>query len=282
MMDGIWESDSVVGSAKPANKGASAPAEQVEKRTLTEGKTAEQNRHRTQRRARLHSALGRIRAAGQRDRAAKFTSLMHHISGIDTLMEAFLGLKQSAAAGVDGVTWKWFESDLEANLQNLSNRLNHEGYRAKPVKRVYIPKSDGQERPLGVPSLEDKIVQRATVMVLNEIYETDFFGFSYGFRPGRSAHGALDALYTGILTRKVNFILDADIKGFFDALDHDLLLGFLKQRIADPRVLRLVQKWLRAGVLEDGVVSQAERGSPQGGSVSPLLANIFLDRKSVV
>lgn len=276
MMDSIWESDSVVVSAKPVNNGVSAPAELVEKRTLTKGNLAEQNRHRTQRRNRLQSALGRIRAAGQRDRSAKFTSLMHHISSLDTLTEAFLGLKRGAAAGVDGITWDWYEGNLEGNLQDLSNRLNRGSYRAKPVKRVFIPKPDGQERPLGVPSLEDKIVQRAAVMVLNEVYETDFLGFSYGFRPGRSAHAALDALYTGILTRKVNFILDADIKGFFDALDHSLLLGFLQQRIADPRVLRLVEKWLKAGVMDNGVVSFAERGSPQGGSVSPLLANIFL------
>lgn len=224
----------------------------------------------------LPSALERIRQAARRDKQLRFTALLHHIYNPATLREAYFSLKRDAAPGVDGQTWRAYGEALEANLQDLSARLKRGAYRAKPVRRAYIPKADGRPRPLGVPVLEDKLVQRATVEVLNAIYETDFLGFSYGFRPGRSQHNALDALYTGLLTRKVNWVLDADIRGFFDAIDHGWLVKFVEHRIADRRVVRLIQKWLNAGVLEDGTRTRSEEGTPQGGSASPLLANIYL------
>ena len=224
----------------------------------------------------LPSALERIRQAARRDRKMRFTALLHHIDHLDTLREAYFSLKRDAAPGVDGETWRVYGETLEDNLRDLSERLKRGAYRAKPVRRTYIPKADGRQRPLGVPVLEDKLVQRATVEVLNAIYETDFLGFSYGFRPGRSQHHALDALYTGLLTRKVNWVLDADIRGFFDAIDHGWLVKFVEHRIADRRVVRLIQKWLNAGVLEDGTRTRSEEGTPQGGSASPLLANIYL------
>ena len=206
----------------------------------------------------------------------RFTTLLHHIYNLDTLRGAYLSLKREAAPGVDGETWRHYGETLERNLQDLSGRLKRGAYRAKPVRRVFIPKADGRQRPLGVTTLEDKIVQRATVEVLNAIYETDFLGFSYGFRPGRSPHHALDALYTGLLTRKVNWVLDLDIRGFFDGISHEWLVKFVEHRIADRRVLRLIQKWLSAGVLEEGKVLRVEEGTPQGGSASPLLANLYL------
>jgi len=206
----------------------------------------------------------------------RFTALLHHVYDPETLRTAYLSLKRDAAPGVDGETWRHYGETLEANLQNLSDRLKRGAYRAKPVRRAYIPKADGRQRPLGVTSLEDKIVQRATVEVLNAIYETDFVSFSYGFRPGRSQHDALDALYTALLTRKVNWVLEVDIRGFFDAIDHGWLVKFLEHRIADRRVVRLIQKWLNAGVLEDGKRIRVEEGTPQGGSISPLLANLYL------
>jgi group II intron reverse transcriptase/maturase len=207
---------------------------------------------RTQSREGVHSALERVRLAAARDRKVRFTALLHHIYRPDTLREAYRNLKREAAAGVDGETWKHYGERLEENLQDLAARLKRGAYRAKPVRRVYIPKADGRMRPLGVTTLEDKIVQRATVEVVNAIYETDFLGFSYGFRPGRSQHDALDALYVGLLRRKVNWVLDLDIRGFFDSIDHGWLVKFVEHRIADQRVVRLFQKWLNAGVLEDG------------------------------
>jgi group II intron reverse transcriptase/maturase len=192
------------------------------------------------------------------------------------LRTAYFALKREAAPGVDGETWRHYGQVLETNLQDLSARLKRGAYRAKPVRRVYIPKADGRQRPLGVTALEDKIVQRATVEVLNAIYETDFLKFSYGFRPGRHQHQALDALYAGLLTRKVNWVLDLDIRGFFDAIDHGWLVKFVEHRIADRRVVRLIQKWLNAGVLEDGKRTLVQEGTPQGGSASPLLANLYL------
>src|SRR5437867_7249547 len=189
---------------------------------------------------------------------------------------AYFRLKKEASPGVDGETWRHYGEELERNLQDLADRLKRGAYRAKPVRRVCIPKADGRQRPLGVTALEDKIVQRAAVEVLNAIYETDFLGFSYGFRPGRSPHHALDALYTGLLTKKVNWVLDLDIRGFFDGISHEWLVKFIEHQIADRRVVRLVQKWLNAGVLEDGKHLRVEEGTPQGGSASPLLANIYL------
>jgi len=224
----------------------------------------------------LHSELDRVRQAACRDKQMKFTSLWHHVYNIDRLREAYRACKHDAAAGVDGQTWQAYGKELESNLQNLCERLARGTYRAKPVKRIYIPKADGRQRPIGIPVLEDKIVQRATVTVLNAIYETDFLGFSYGFRPGRSAHMALDALAVGIQTRKVSWLLDADIRGFFDTLSHEWLVKFVEHRIADDRVVRHIQKWLNAGVMEEGKHVEQEEGTPQGGSISPLLANLYL------
>jgi len=278
MMNGHGKSDRPIVPAKPPNKGDMrvAPAEGVEGRGLAKGNPLRQNAFRTPSRDGAPSALERIRQAARRDRKTRFTALLHHVYNLDTLREAYFSLKRNAAPGVDGQTWRAYGEALEVNLQNLSDRLKRGAYRAKPVRRVYIPKADGRQRPLGVPALEDKIVQRATVTVLNAIYETDFLGFSYGFRPGRSPHHALDALYTGLLTRKVNWVLDADIRGFFDAIDHEWLVKFVEHRVADRRVVRLIQKWLNAGVLEDGARTRSEEGTPQGGSASPLLANIYL------
>jgi RNA-directed DNA polymerase len=224
----------------------------------------------------LQSALDRVRQAAHRDKGLRFTSLWHHVYNIERLREAYLDLQRNVASGIDGQTWQAYGQELESNLKDLSERLAQGRYRAKPVKRVYIPKADGKKRPIGIPVLEDKIVQRATVKVLNAIYETDFLGFSYGFRPGRSAHMALDALAVGIETRQVNYVLDADIRGFFDTLDHEWLMKFIEHRIADQRVLRHIRKWLNAGVLEEGRHVEQEEGTPQGGSASPLLANIYL------
>jgi group II intron reverse transcriptase/maturase len=206
----------------------------------------------------------------------RFTALLHHIYDVHRLRAAYLALKRDAAAGVDGETWRSYGERLEENLRDLADRLKRGAYRAKPVRRVYIAKADGRQRPLGVTTLEDKIVQRATVEVLNAIYETDFLGFSYGFRPGRSQHNALDALYAGLLTKKMNWVLDLDLRGFFDSLSHEWLVKFVEHRIADRRVVRLIQKWLNAGVLEDGKRMRVEEGTPQGSSVSPLLANVYL------
>ena len=206
----------------------------------------------------------------------KFTALMHHVYQIDRLRESYYSLKRDAAPGIDGETWKEYGGALEVKLQSLAERLKRGAYRAKPVRRALIPKAGGRQRPLGVPALEDKIVQRATAEVLNAIYETDFLGFSYGFRPKRSQHQALDALHVGLTTRKVSWVLDADIRDFFNTLDHGWLLKFIGHRIADRRMIRLVRKWLKAGVLDDGEWTRVEEGTPQGGSASPLLANIYL------
>jgi group II intron reverse transcriptase/maturase len=224
----------------------------------------------------LPNAMERIRQAASRDKQLRFTTLWHHVYNIEHLRKAYLSLKRNAAPGVDGETWRHYGEKLEENLQDLSGRLKRGAYRAKPVKRAFIPKTDGRQRPLGVTVLEDKIAQRTTVEVLNAIYETDFVGFSYGFRPGRSPHDALNALYAGIMTRRINWVLDADIRGYFDAIDHEWLMKFIEHRIADKRVLRHIRKWLNAGVLEDGAVTRGKEGVPQGGSISPLLANVYL------
>jgi RNA-directed DNA polymerase len=261
---------------KSSNKTGQPEAEEMEGRGLTKGNLPQQNASRTRRRMDALSALKRVRQAAVKDKKLRFTALLHHIYNPETLRTAYLGLKKEAASGVDGETWQHYGEVLEVNLQDLSHRLQRGAYRAKPVRRVFIPKTDGRQRPLGVTALEDKIVQRATVEVLNAIYETDFLGFSYGFRPGRSQHQALDALYTGLLTRKVSWVLDIDIRSFFDKISHEWLVKFVKHRIADRRVVRLIQKWLNAGVLEDGKRIRMEEGTPQGGSASPLLANVYL------
>ncbi len=276
MTNGPGKSDSPAVPKKSLNNVGQPVAEGMEGRGLAKGNLPQQNVSRTPSRGDAPSALERVRQAAAKDKKLRFTALLHHIYNLDTLRMAYFSLKKEAAPGVDGETWRHYGEKLEENLQELSERLKRGAYRAKPVRRVYIPKADGRQRPLGVTTLEDKIVQRAAVEVLNAIYETDFLGFSYGFRPGRSQHQALDALYTGLLTRKVNWVLDLDIKGFFDGLSHEWLVKFVEHRIADRRVVRLIQKWLNAGVLEDGKRIRSEEGTPQGGSASPLLANVYL------
>jgi RNA-directed DNA polymerase len=273
------QSDRLVVPAKLANKAngsSSGVAESVEERSLAKGNLQQQNTYRTQRRERVNNALERVREAARKDRKTKFTTLMHHICNVETLEEAFFGLRRRAAAGVDGVTWQDYGVDLAANLRDLSHRLCRGAYRPKPVRRVLIDKASGGQRALGVTTVEDKIVQSATSQVLNAIYETDFVGFSYGFRPGRNQHQALDAVWVGIKRKRVGWVLDADIRGFFDAIDHQWMTKFVEHRVGDKRVVRLIQKWLKAGVMKDEVVSDSELGTPQGGSISPLLANIYL------
>jgi group II intron reverse transcriptase/maturase len=272
------KSDSAIVPKKSANKGvdASASAEWMEERALAKGNSREQTRLRTQCRESLQNELAQVRQIAAKDKEAKFTTLWHHVYNIDRMRECYFGLKRNSAKGVDGETWEHYGESLEANLQDLSDRLKRGAYHAKPVRRVYIPKPDGRQRPIGIPALEDKIVQSATAEVLNAIYETDFKTYSYGFRPGRSQHNALDALSVGIRWGKVNWVLDADIRSFFDTIDHEWMLKFVEHRISDKRVLRHIRKWLNAGVLEDGKIWQAEYGTPQGGSLSPLLANIYL------
>jgi group II intron reverse transcriptase/maturase len=223
----------------------------------------------------VSQALERIRQAARQRKKEKFTALLHHIS-IELLGEAFFELKEDAAPGVDGLTWRTYEADLDRNLTDLHERVHRGAYRALPSRRTFIPKPDGRQRPLAIAALEDKIVQRATVVVLNAIYEEDFLGFSYGFRPGRGTHDALDALVVGIESTKVNWVLDADIRSFFDEISQQWLVRFLEHRIGDRRIIRLIQKWLKAGILEDGIVTVSERGTGQGAVISPLLANVYL------
>lgn len=274
--DGKSDRPVVPGKSPNNEPDASGTAEAMEGRGLAKGNPDESTRVRAQDRATLQQALERVREVARREKEERFTTIWHHVYNVGRLREAYLSLERTSAPGIDGETWSAYGEALEKNLQDLSTRLKQGSYRAKPVRRVYIPKADGRQRPIGVPVLEDKIVQRATVEVLNAVYEADFLGFSYGFRPGRSQHHALDALATGLTTRKVNYVLDADIRGFFDNIDHGWLIQFVEHRIADKRVLRHIQKWLNAGVFEDEEVRQVERGTPQGGSVSPLLANIYL------
>ncbi len=275
-MNGSGKSDRPAVPVKRPNTAGQPAAEAAEGRGRTEGNARQQNASRTRRRVDAPSALERVRQVARRDKKGRFTALLHHVYDVSRLRAAFFALKKDAAPGVDGETWRHYEQALESHLRDLSERLKRGAYRAKPVRRAYIPKADGRQRPLGVPVLEDKLVQRALVEVLNVIYETDFLGFSYGFRPGRSQHHALDALYVGLLTRKVSWVLDVDIRAFFDTIDHGWLVRFLEHRLADRRVVRLIQKWLTAGVLEEGQRTRVEEGTPQGGSVSPLLANIYL------
>ncbi|HET9304629.1 MAG TPA: group II intron reverse transcriptase/maturase [Candidatus Sulfotelmatobacter sp.] len=236
---------------------------------------SQQSTDRTQCRTRVSQALERVRRVARARKKERFTALLHHIS-IDLLRLSFYALKRSAAPGVDGVTWQDYEVALESNLQRLHRQVHRGAYRALPSRRKYIPKPDGRQRPLGIAALEDKILQRAVVAVLNAIYEEDFLGFSYGFRPKRRQHDALDALMVGIQRRRVNWILDADYRGFFDTVSHDWLLRFLEHRIGDERIIRLIRKWLKAGVLEEGIVTESEAGTPQGATASPLLANVYL------
>jgi len=250
-------------------------AEAVEPRAGTKGNADQQSTRRTQSRVSVSQALDRIRKVARERKKERFTALFHHIS-IELLEDAFFELKEDAAPGVDRLRWADYETDLERNLEDLHDRVHRGAYRALPSRRVYIPKPDRRQRPLAVAALEDKIVQRAVVALLNAIYEEDFLGISYGFRPGRGTHNALDALCVGIDSKKVSYILDADIRSFFDEIDQEWLIRFLEHRIGDPRIIRLVWKWLKAGVLEDGVVSVSGRGTGQGSVISPLLANIYL------
>jgi group II intron reverse transcriptase/maturase len=252
-----------------------AGAEVVEGRGPAEGNTGSESRPGRSAGQGVSSDLDRVRQLARKDKEVRFTALLHHVT-VDRLREAYRAISPNAAAGVDGVTWRDYGLDLEANLLDLHARVHRGAYRARPTRRVFIPKADGRLRPLGVAALEDKILQRAVVEVLNAVYEEDFLGFSYGFRPGRSPHDALDALSVGIVRKKVNYVLDADIRDFFTRLDQGWLERFLEHRIADKRVLRLIQKWLRAGVIEDGEWSESLDGTAQGASVSPLLSNVYL------
>jgi group II intron reverse transcriptase/maturase len=275
MMNGSGKSDRPIVPTKPPNKPGRPEAEAVEGRGLAKGNMGQQNAPRTQSRKQgAPSALDRVRGAARRNRKERFTALMHHVT-IDLLRKSFRAIKRDAAAGVDGVTWEQYAGRLEDNLRELHERLRAGAYRAKASRRVYIPKADGRQRPLGIATLEDKIVQRSVVEVLDAIYEVDFLGFSYGFRPGRGQHDALDALFTGIRRKEVSWVLDADLRDYFGSMSHEWLVKFIEHRIGDRRVIRLVQKWLKAGVLEEGVRVVSDDGVPQGAAVSPLLANIY-------
>jgi group II intron reverse transcriptase/maturase len=276
MMNEPWKSDRPIVPEKFSNKAEGSAAEGTEGRGLAKGNLREQNTFRTQSRGDVHSALERVRQAAREDKQIRFTALFHYVYDLEMLRYAYFRLKKEAAPGVDGETWRHYGESLDERLQDLSHRLQRGAYRAKPVRRVYIPKADGRQRPLGVTALEDKLVQRAAVEVMNAIYEQDFAEFSYGFRPGRSQHQALDQLYLGIHEKKVNWVLDLDIRAFFDSVSKEWLVQFLEHRIGDRRVVRLVQKWLNAGVLEEGRLTVNEQGTPQGGSASPLLANVYL------
>ena len=269
------ESDCAVVPVKQLNNGAEASAEAVEGRARTKENDAQPDTSPTQRGERVSQGLSGVRQAAREGKQERFTALLHHLT-VELLRESYYALKRNAAPGVDGLRWGEYEDGLEDRLQDLHGRAHRGAYRAQPSRRVYIPKADGRQRPLGIAALEDKIVQQAVVTILNEIYEVDFRGFSYGFRPGRSPHQALDALNAGIQRKRVNWILDADIRGFFDHMDHEWTMKFVAHRVADNRILRLIRKWLKAGVSEDGEWSETKQGTPQGAVVSPLLANVYL------
>src|SRR5438128_1409714 len=258
-----------------SNKDRKPSAENEEERPLIKENAGQPNTHPTQSGERVSQGLAGVRKVARDNKEMKFTALLHHLT-VDLLRESFYSLKRKAAPGVDGVTWQEYEIGVEDRLVDLHGRVHRGAYRAQPSRRVYIEKADGRQRPLGVAALEDKLVQQAVATILNQIYEEDFLGFSYGFRPGRSQHDALDALSYALLKKKVNYVLDADIRGFFDNLDHSWLIKFVEHRVADPRILRLIQKWLNAGVMEEGKWSEAKTGSPQGSVISPFLANIYL------
>ena len=277
MTNGHGQSDGRIVPAKSPNKPEPTGAEGMEGRRPVKGNGLQSPVPRTQcRTVGMEAVMERIRVAVRRDKEGKLTSLYHHVYNVEHLREAYFGLKREAAPGVDGKTWQEYGQSLEENLRDLSGRLARGAYKALPVRRVYIPKPDGRQRPLGVPALEDKIVQWVVARVLTAIWEEEFLAFSYGFRPGRSPHNALDALSVGIERERVNWVLDADIRGFYDSISHEWLVKFVEHRIGDRRVVRLIEKWLRAGVLEEGRWRRSEEGTPQGGLVSPVLANIYL------
>jgi RNA-directed DNA polymerase len=258
-----------------SNKGGRPLAEGVEGRPLVKENTHQLNTSSTQSETRVSQGLKGVRQAAKERKGERFTALLHHLT-VELLRQSFYALKRRAAPGVDGVTWREYEAGLEDRLVDLHDRVHRGAYQAQPSRRTYIPKTDGRQRPIGIASLEDKIVQQGVVSILNQIYEEDFRGFSYGFRPGRSQHQALDALSVGITRKKVNWVLDADIRGFFDNLSREWLLKFLQHRVADNRILRLIQKWLKAGVMEEGEWKDTGVGTPQGSVISPLLSNIYL------
>ena len=277
------ESDVLVGPTKWANKvdehldraGCAPAAESAEERRTTKGNDAPPAVVRTQSRGTALSGLCGVRQAASRDRKARFTALLHHVTP-ELLQESYFELKRQAAPGVDGMTWEEYREGLEERIANVHERVQRGTYRAKPSKRVWIAKGDGGERPLGIAALEDKIVQQALRTILEQIFEVEFLGFSYGFRPGRSPHNALDALWVGLMKRRINWVLDCDIRGFFDAIDHEWLMKFIEHRVGDRRVLRLIRRWLRAGVSEEGRWSNSVVGTPQGSVISPFLANVYL------
>jgi len=271
----LEESDRAIVSMNQPNKEERSSAEAGEKRVRAKENIIQPNTSPTQSGERVSQGLNGVREAAQKRRQERFTALLHHVN-VDQLRKSYYALKRQAAPGVDGVTWKEYETGLEDRLNDLHNRVHRGAYRAQPSRRVYIPKADGRQRPLGIAALEDKIVQQAVVTILNQIYEVDFKGFSYGFRPGRNPHQALDALTVGIQRKRVNWVLDADIRGFFDNMSHEWTMKFVEHRVADHRILRLIQKWLKAGVSEDGQWSESKVGTPQGAVVSPLLANVYL------
>src|SRR6476660_9835974 len=269
------ESDSGTVPMTHSNISGQPPAESEEGRPLIKENTHQLSTHSTQSEVRVSQGLAGVRKAARERKEMKFTALLHHLT-VALLRDSFYALKRKAAPGVDGVTWQEYETGLEGRLADLHSRVHRGAYRAQPSRRVYIPKADGRQRPLGVAALEDKIVQYAVVEILNQIYEVDFKGFSYGFRPGRSPHQALDALTVGIQRRHVNWVLDADIRGFFDNMSHEWTMKFVEHRVADRRILRLIQKWLRAGVSEDGQWSGSKVGTPQGAVVTPLTQKVIL------
>ena len=275
-MHGGGESYSGVLPAKQPNKSGKPPAEVVEERPLTKENMDQPNLYRTQSRESGRNGLDRVREAARRDGKLRFTALLHHVT-VDLLRDSYHSLKKQAAPGVDGTTWEEYGQDLETRLRDLHGRIHRGAYRAKPSRRVWVPKSDGRQRPLGIAALEDKVVQYAVGTVLNQIWEEDFLGFSYGFRPGRSQHDALDALYVGITRKKVSWVLDLDIRAFFDQIEHSWMIKFVEHRIGDRRIVRMIQKWLKAGVMEQGRLDETKEGTPQGAVISPILANLYLN-----
>ncbi len=271
----LEKSDCAVVPVNQPNKGANALAEAGEGRAQMKENTAQPSMHLTQSGKSMSQGLDGVRKAARERRQERFTSLLHHLS-VDLLRDSFYALQRKAAPGVDGVTWQEYETGLEDRLADLHGRVHRGAYRAQPSRRVYIPKLDGRQRPIGIAAVEDKIVQQAVVTILNQIYEVDFKGFSYGFRPGRSPHQALDALTVGIQRKKVNWVLDVDIRGFFDNMGHEWTMKFIEHRVADRRIHRLIRKWLKAGVSEDGQWSETNVGTPQGSVASPLIANVYL------
>jgi group II intron reverse transcriptase/maturase len=271
----LEKSDCAAVPVNQPNKEGQLSAEVGEERAQTRENIVQSHMHPTQNGKRMSQRLGGVRKVARERKQERFTALLHHLN-VDLLRDSFFALQRKASPGVDGVTWQEYETGLEDRLVVLHSRVHRGAYRAKPSRRVFIPKADGRQRPLGIAALEDKIVQQAVVTILNEIYEVDFKGFSYGFRPGRSPHQALDALTVGIQRKRVNWVLDADIRGFFDNLSHEWTMKFIEHRVADRRILRLIRKWLKAGVSEDGQWSETKLGTPQGAVASPLIANVYL------